>query len=826
MASLPEGDEDEDHRDIMHQICEILGTIVLLMYPLSSRSLERLLGWDEETVEPALGPFHSVLSIPPEPTPIRVFHKSFPDFLTDKQRSAEFWFHIESTEHHARLALLCLTHMNSALRRDMCGVGNQLVSEIDDVETMLQTKVEQHVLYACRHWARHLTETTWTEKVEGALKNFCKHMLLYWLEILCLDGKLRSAVLALDLAIKWIRDEASSAMLTNCYRYLVYYYNTISLGPCHIYLSTLPFVPRHNLSNSPWERELHSSPRVIMTDGNNRWDRVLFTLTSHSDDVNAVSYSPDGETIATGGDDRRVMIWDSRTGAQVHILEGHSSLVWAVAFSPNGRLLVSGSGDRSVRMWNSATGILIHTLERHSQQVRAVCFSPLGHMIASGSDDSSVILWDSGTGSFIRMLSGHSHLVLSIIFSPDGAQIVSCSENSSIIIWDTETGTVISRLQGSESGSTVYSLAFSPDGSQLASTCKGDVILWNYGSHRILRRLEGSIGNVRCVAFSPDGRFVVAGCESGQVVTWDITTGSQIGTFSGHTNQVVSVAVSPDGSRVVTGSYDDTAAVWDLSSGWQSDGGNDTPNQKSHKDAVRPVALAPDGIMSASQAGAEDNNVAGRHSLIHILKGHGKSVTTVAFSPDGRTLASGSTDDKSIIVWDTESGKSVKTLQLRREVQCLAFSPDGRYLVAACHRSKTIPGPTMLKMWIIEDSRPCQSSSPTVEEARQVLSGSPASGSPPSGIYLARDENSQWVEKRCQGNTIERLCHLPQHDITVSASFGRKFAYGTRRGTICVLDFPPETFGITATTMCTTSQDKLMFDFDFHSNFDPYSDSD
>ncbi|KAG8941502.1 hypothetical protein FRC03_004413 [Tulasnella sp. 419] len=129
-------------------------------------------------------------------------------------------------------------------------------------------------------------------------------------------------------------------------------------------------------------------------------------------------------------------------------------------------------------------------------------------------------------------------------------------------------------------------------------------------------------------------------------------------------------------------------------------------------------------------------------------------------------------------------------------------------------------------MWTIEDSRPCQSSSPTVEEAKQVLSGSSASGSPPSGIYLARDKNSQWVEKRCQGNVVERLCHLPQHDITVSASFGRKFAYGTSRGTICVLDFPPETFGITATTMYTTSQDKLMFEFDFHSNPDPYPDSD
>ncbi|KAG8914109.1 hypothetical protein FRC02_005111, partial [Tulasnella sp. 418] len=688
MASLPDGDGDEDeyHRDIIDQICGILGTIVLLMYPLSSRSLERLLGWDEETVGPTLGPFHSVLSISPEPTPIRVFHKSFPDFLMDKQRSGEFWFHIDSAEHHGQLALLCLTHMNATLRRDMCGVGNKLVSEIDDVESILQTKVGEHVLYACRHWATHLNEATRSEKLEAALKHFCEYQLLYWLKILCLYGKLSSGILALDSAIKWTRDNTTSEILANGYRYLLYFQNTISLGPCHIYLSTLPFVPRRNLSNSPWQRELHASPKVIMTDGKDRWDRVLFTLTSHSAPITAVAYSPDGETIATGGDDNRVIIWDSRTGAQIHILEGHSARVWAVAFSSNDRLLASGSADGSVRIWNSATGILIHTLIHHSDAVRAVCFSPLGHMIASGSYDKTIILWDSGTGSFIRMLSGHSSIVLSITFSPDGAQIVSSSSDSitfspdgaqivcsssdpSIIIWDTETGTVISRLQRSESGYTVYSLAFSPDGTQLASTCDGDAILWNYESRTISRKLEGSTGDLGCVAFSPDGRFILVGCGSGQVVTWDTTTGCQIGTFSGHTGSVASVAVSPDGSRVVTGSYDDTVSVWDMSSGWESDGGNDSPEQKSHTGAVRCVAFSPDGTMLA--CGAKDNNVAlwdiGRHSLIHILKGHGKSVTTVAFSPDGRTLASGSTKDKSIIVWDSESGESIKTLQLRRE---------------------------------------------------------------------------------------------------------------------------------------------------------------
>ncbi|KAG8938794.1 hypothetical protein FRC03_006896, partial [Tulasnella sp. 419] len=201
VASFPDSDEDEDSEETLQRIRVILGTVAFVFYPLSSCTLERLLQWEEDTVEPTLAPFHSVLSIPPDPEPVRVFHKSFPDFLTDKGRSGDLY--IGPTEHHARIALLCLTHLNSTLQRDMCGVGNRLLSEINDVEAILQTKVQGHVLYACRYWAAHLEETTWTAELGAALKDFCDNKLLYWLEILCLDRKLSSGILALDSARRW-----------------------------------------------------------------------------------------------------------------------------------------------------------------------------------------------------------------------------------------------------------------------------------------------------------------------------------------------------------------------------------------------------------------------------------------------------------------------------------------------------------------------------------------------------------------------------------------------------------------------------------------------
>ncbi|KAG8935735.1 hypothetical protein FRC03_008440, partial [Tulasnella sp. 419] len=469
--------------------------------------------------------------------------------------------------------------MNTSLRRDMCDVGNGLVSELD-VETILQTKVEGHVLYACRYWAAHLKEAVWTDELDAALKYFCEHRILYWLEILCLDRKLGSAILALDSARQWTLDDSSSTTLANGYRYLLYCRNTISLGPSHIYISALPFIPRQNLSSSPWEKELHRSPRVIMTDSHDTWDRILFTLTAHSGDINAVAYSPDGGLLATGSDDKKVIIWDSRTGAQIHSLEGHSESISSVDFSPNDKLVASGSYDRSVRIWNSATGILIHTLNGHTKSVREVLFSPLGNIVASGSPDETVILWDPGNGSLLRTLDGASSDLWSIRFSPNGTQIVAPSCDSDIIIWDTETGAVQSRLQYP---SNIFSIAFSPDGTLLAFASGREVIIWDYKSRTISRKLQEA---ACCVTFSRDGRLIATGRGNSQIVTWDITSDSQIGVFNGHTKLVKSLAVSPDGSRIISGSYDGTAAVWDMKSGWESPGESD---DKVHKGAVHCV---------------------------------------------------------------------------------------------------------------------------------------------------------------------------------------------------------------------------------------------
>ncbi|KAG8940308.1 hypothetical protein FRC03_005613 [Tulasnella sp. 419] len=237
------------------------------------------------------------------------------------------------------------------------------------------------------------------------------------------------------------------------------------------------------------------------------------------------------------------------------------------------------------------------------------------------------------------------------------------------------------------------------------------------------------------------------------------------------------------------------------------------PDKKIHTDAVYCVAFSPDGNEVAY--GGEDGTVTvwniGRHAMIHSLKGHKRAVLTVAFSTDGKHLASGSHHE--IVVWNVEDGGTIKTLHPRGYVQNVGFSCDGVYLVASHEPTLTVISRNSRRYskWRTKDLKQCKPLSFKSKEVVKVLKGSPYIGAPPSGTYLAKAEDSQWVEKRSQGITVERLCHLPHHDITASASFGRYFAFGTRRGTIYVLDFPPELFGITSTATAMNWDQQLLF---------------
>ncbi|GAA4194611.1 hypothetical protein GCM10022252_39280 [Streptosporangium oxazolinicum] len=286
-------------------------------------------------------------------------------------------------------------------------------------------------------------------------------------------------------------------------------------------------------------------------------------LRGNAETVNAVAFSPDGETLAGGDSEGAVTMWNARTRQPIgDPLTGHTRAVQAMAFSPDGGLLASAGsngegtepGDHTVVLWDTRTRQPIgDPLTGHTNWVEAVAFSPDGRTLATGSSDRTVIVWDTATWQPIGDPLVQTDWVQAVAFSPDGRTLVTVGDDMAAIVWDTATWQPVGAPLTGHTGS-VLSVAFSPDGRTLA-TGSGDrtVIVWDTATRRpIGAPLTGHPGEIHTLAFAPDGDTLAVG--TGSVVRlWDTRTWRPIGDpLTGHTASVWSMAFSPDGETLAT----------------------------------------------------------------------------------------------------------------------------------------------------------------------------------------------------------------------------------------------------------------------------------
>ena len=692
--------------DILSRFHSVVGTIVLLRDPLPVRPLAILLQTDTNDVKGALVHLQSIIFLTePEDTP-RIYHKSFPDFITNAKRcSHDPRFHVSIVAQHAYIARNCFRVMDEQLCANICGLKfPEKYLDNNEIQHLLSDRISRELQYACLHWATHLFSAEKDDDLFARLEKFSFTHLLHWLEVLSLIGRLEVGYIALDHAKRFAvggftrthqtvsdyfhiqRTSENSKhveeILNDTYRLLSRFHGIIRSSAQHVYHSALSFTPPDTRLHQTYSSSFPN--RITVTQGIPRyWSPLVAVLRGHSESVNVLSFSPDGSRLASGSYDKTVRLWDGATGIPIATLDGHSEPVTSISFSPDGSRLASGSYDKTVRLWDGSTGLPIATLNGHSESVTSISFSPDGFRLASGSYDKTVRLWDGASGVLIATLEGH----LILPFSPDGSEPASGLDDNIARLWDGSTGAPIATLEGHSQ--SVSSLLFSPDGSRLASGLYDETVtLWDCVTGVPISTLVGHSGYVTFLSFSPDGSQLASGSYDKTVRLWDGFTGVPTATLEGHSQYVTSLSFSPDGSRFASGSSDRTVRLWDGATGAP------IATLEGHSHSVRSLSFSPDSSRLAS--GSYDKTVRlwdGSTGVpVATLEGHSKSVASVIFSPDGSRLASGSSD-KTATLWDCTTGVTIATLKGHSgPVRSLTFSPDGSRLASGSY-DKTV------KLW-------------------------------------------------------------------------------------------------------------------------------
>lgn len=291
--------------------------------------------------------------------------------------------------------------------------------------------------------------------------------------------------------------------------------------------------------------------------------RTLYTFRGHHDAVYDAEWSPDGQHIASAGNDHFVNVWSSATGGELFSYNP-TAAINSVAWSHTGKYIASGGEDKLVQVHDASTGALLFTYSGHLKTVHTVAWSLDDRSIASSSTDYTVRIWDAKTGNTSLVYSGHVNRVWSATWSPDGQRIASTSDDQTVRVWEVATSNIPPIIYRGHTGA-VLTAAWSPDGSRIASAgADGTVQIWDAATGIHLLTYHGHTGGVWTVDWSRDGKQIISAGADKTVQIWDAASGRQLVVYRGHSGTVWTAHWSPDGQVIASCSSDMTVQIWQV----------------------------------------------------------------------------------------------------------------------------------------------------------------------------------------------------------------------------------------------------------------------
>ncbi|EMD35807.1 hypothetical protein CERSUDRAFT_96032 [Gelatoporia subvermispora B] len=624
-------ESDMEDPNVSRRVRAVLASIVVLQDRFSLDVLTHLFNIPEANAIDTLRELQSVIYFDesgPYAGKIRPLHLTFREFISDNKRCKNNSFFVDARLHHRDVALACLQIVNGSVHTNMCDLPDSALfkDDIPDLQSCVHVNIAQHVQYACKYWAIHLSNADASKEVLGTLHTFCEDKLLVWLEALSLMNSLDMAVQAFTISRAWCREhtlddilQESSNLLYDGYRLLLEFFEPISQREVMVAFCDFEENESARWTVYIWEAsgEMRVStvsditPNAIpMTGMLEKKDtessnthvlqcKLVKKMPDPSGWSHGVVFSPDGSRFVNFSD--CVAVYDICADASelVPVTVNVRQLADAAAFSPGGNLVACKGTEWSISLWDAHSGDSVSRYLGHTSYVRSLCFSPNGELLASGSSDGTVQVWDTSIrnsdASDPPVAHGHARAVDFVQISPNGRYAASSSSyETHLVVWNTTDATIVHTLPAEESKQYHFfrSAAFSLDSTLLLCAGAGPrcARIWNIESGNLEATFE-YVGDeekgasLHLGAFSSTGAYIAVGriyypdSESGGdlhcVDIWDVAEGAIISTHrisrSKELCRPLSLTFSHDDNSVALASFkDNISCVLDIRSGEES----------------------------------------------------------------------------------------------------------------------------------------------------------------------------------------------------------------------------------------------------------------